>query len=366
MALGLRKASTTLTAPLRVAALAAVSLCGCAHGVELSIDLEGQGGSAVGAAGSSRGSLGAAGSTGGAAGAGGAAASGAAGIGSGPSYEAGSPADGRSEGGSGGSGEDASGVGDRGVSGEASPADADGSLSDAFDAAFTPRDAIVDVPCFGAGSVLSFDRSKSQTVVIPGAALPLGSSARTIEMWVMSKSPQSNWAPDHTIFEYGGRNDLQAFGMDFDQFPNLELYVIPANLSLYFDSGVVQDRWFHVAATYDGTTTRAFIDGAEKASKNVGSIATVSSSLYVGSGVARNYLTGSIDEVRVWNVVRTQAEIQGSMSVRLAGTEPGLVGYYRLDEATGTIAGDATSGGHTAALTNDPTRIPSPVTLGCR
>jgi len=241
----------------------------------------------------------------------------------------------------------------------------DASIFDASETA-PPRDAPSDVGCPGAGTALSFDRTKSSTVAIPGGSLPIGAAPRTVEMWVLNKSPMANWASDNTVFEYGGRSDHQAFGVDFDVFPKLELYVIPIGQSLFFDSGAAQDQWFHLAATYDGSMTHAFVNGIEKGMLNVGAIATTASSLYVGSGVMRNYLNGSIDEVRVWGVARTQAQIQDTMGVRLVGNETGLVGYWRFDEGAGTTTSDASGGNHPGTLTSGPTWIPSPVTLGCR
>ncbi|MDZ7581905.1 MAG: LamG-like jellyroll fold domain-containing protein [Deltaproteobacteria bacterium] len=41
---------------------------------------------------------------------------------------------------------------------------------------------------------------------------------------------------------------------------------------------------------------------------------------------------GSMDEVRIWNVARTQGEIQAALAVPLAGNESGLVGYWKFDE----------------------------------
>ncbi|MCA9403907.1 MAG: hypothetical protein KC897_09010, partial [Candidatus Omnitrophica bacterium] len=44
---------------------------------------------------------------------------------------------------------------------------------------------------------------------------------------------------------------------------------------------------------------------------------------------------GEMDEVRVWNVVRSQEEIRSAMSVSLTGKEKGLVAYYNFDEGKG-------------------------------
>jgi len=43
------------------------------------------------------------------------------------------------------------------------------------------------------------------------------------------------------------------------------------------------------------------------------------------------YFNGNIDEVRFWNVVRTQEEIQANMNTELTGIEAGLVSYYKMD-----------------------------------
>ena len=49
---------------------------------------------------------------------------------------------------------------------------------------------------------------------------------------------------------------------------------------------------------------------------------------------------GIIHEIRMWNAARTQLEIQSSMNVYLSGNEPGLIGYWRLNEGAGQIIND--------------------------
>jgi hypothetical protein len=52
---------------------------------------------------------------------------------------------------------------------------------------------------------------------------------------------------------------------------------------------------------------------------------------------------GAIDEVRIWSIARSQADIQSTMNTTLTGSEPGLVGYWKLDvmEDLG-VGGDGT------------------------
>ena len=62
------------------------------------------------------------------------------------------------------------------------------------------------------------------------------------------------------------------------------------------------------------------------------------------------YFNGLIDEVRIWNVARTQDEIQAAMSHHLEGTEEGLVGYWRMDEGSGQMLVDYSYNGNHGQL----------------
>jgi hypothetical protein len=59
------------------------------------------------------------------------------------------------------------------------------------------------------------------------------------------------------------------------------------------------------------------------------------------------YFSGCLDEVRIWNRIRTQEEIQGAMHTELTGGEEGLVGYWKFNEAKGsTLAADSSPNGN--------------------
>jgi len=66
------------------------------------------------------------------------------------------------------------------------------------------------------------------------------------------------------------------------------------------------------------------------------------------------YFQGYLQDVRIWNTVRTQAEISQNAFSQLLGTETGLVGYYKLGEGTGTTATDSASSPVNGTLTNFP------------
>ncbi|MGE0509988.1 MAG: LamG-like jellyroll fold domain-containing protein [Acidimicrobiia bacterium] len=65
----------------------------------------------------------------------------------------------------------------------------------------------------------------------------------------------------------------------------------------------------------------------------------------IGGGAGPGFV-GTIDEVRLWNRTRGEREIRAAKDHRLTGFEPGLVAYWRFDEATGELAADATELGN--------------------
>jgi hypothetical protein len=71
-----------------------------------------------------------------------------------------------------------------------------------------------------------------------------------------------------------------------------------------------------------------------------------------------NYYTGDMDEVRIWNVVRTPAELNSYKAQSLCGREAGLMAYYKFDQGVAggvntaqTTLQDLSSNGNNGALT---------------
>ena len=49
-------------------------------------------------------------------------------------------------------------------------------------------------------------------------------------------------------------------------------------------------------------------------------------------GSPGQFYQGRIDDVRVWNVERSQAQIQSNLNTELTGSETGLVAYYTFNQ----------------------------------
>ena len=121
------------------------------------------------------------------------------------------------------------------------------------------------------------------------------------------------------------------------------------NATVVSSTDIATGTWVHVAVarTKAGGSMALYVNGTADGAKN-GPTSSLddSSTLDIGGDLADNrYFEGLIREVRVWNKVRTQAEIAASMGSRLTGSEPGLVAYWRLDDGTGVVAADSSDGG---------------------
>ncbi|MFJ7768352.1 LamG-like jellyroll fold domain-containing protein [Streptomyces sp. NPDC097107] len=108
---------------------------------------------------------------------------------------------------------------------------------------------------------------------------------------------------------------------------------------------VPADLYTHIAATFDGTTAKLYVNGKPAGSGALPFAPATGVKTLVGkhsSGGADECFEGDLDELRIWDRVRSATELAEDMNHRLIGNEPGLVAYYRFDEGTGTTAYDQT------------------------
>lgn len=193
-----------------------------------------------------------------------------------------------------------------------------------------------------AASAIQFD-GVDDYVVIPvfGAIAP--TSEITIEFW--QKAGVGGGHPAFGLHDSSTTNRITAVvpwvdGAVYWQFGNL---TTNGQLS-YTPAASILGTWHHFAmvASQAGNYMRIYRNGVLEASKS-GMTPFVPSALTFTIGSFREGGTlfpfaGTIDEFRIWNLARTQSQIQDSMNRRLQGGESGLISYYRFDEGSGLTA----------------------------
>ena len=178
----------------------------------------------------------------------------------------------------------------------------------------------------------------------------------TVEAWVFATRLPGNGEEDVIVARpYYNAEPWRAYELLIDNLwsedndPRFRFIItdgsVPANPgAAQAPSPAEEGVWTHLAGTYDGSFVRLFVNGElVDSSAYSADIGAGDAGFYLG-GITYNYYDGLIDEVRLWNVTRTGAEIQAQMDATLVGDESGLAGYWPLDSAgEGNVAIDMTA-----------------------
>jgi hypothetical protein len=120
--------------------------------------------------------------------------------------------------------------------------------------------------------------------------------------------------------------------------------------------------WYHIAVTYDRTLESGNVkfyvnEILDSQFDEYRPIVYASSPLHVGLQHGVFAYFGLIDEARLWNTTRTGLELNDTMLRILSPSEaadPNLVGYWSLDEGTGSTSQDKSTYGNTLVLPVTP------------
>ncbi|MCD4735075.1 MAG: LamG domain-containing protein, partial [Bacteroidales bacterium] len=180
--------------------------------------------------------------------------------------------------------------------------------------------------------------------------------------------------PDHSSLDISGTITIEAWlnFTDFEEGAGIvckgngfggEVYCIDytgGNIRFFFWAGGIAyqccgsllstNGWHHIVGQYDGSNVITYIDGIKTTGDAyAGSLGTNDHEVSIGSrqsgsGAYDLNFCGKIDEIRIWNIARTEQEIRENMHLSFTGLETGLVGYWLMDEDGWTTAGDFVNG----------------------
>jgi len=218
------------------------------------------------------------------------------------------------------------------------------------------------------GQYLSFGDDDGRVVVPSSPALNPG-GALTVELWVYLNDYLTSPAGDFE--DLIGKGWTDSWALFVGSTGTLRSYLRGCHgtpICSGFQNGgfVPLHEWTHVALVFDGTNRYHYIDGELVGTfpEPGGPLPASTKPLEIGSDpdYHNRSLNGYVDEVRLWNVARTQAQIRSGLQ-GLTGASPGLVARWPFDGNENDV-----KGGHNGSLAGSPLPafpLPPPVILNC-
>ncbi|MEN0006115.1 MAG: LamG-like jellyroll fold domain-containing protein [Bacteroidota bacterium] len=205
---------------------------------------------------------------------------------------------------------------------------------------------------------LHFNGDDNYVAIADDPLNEIGDGDFTFEAWIKGDAAGQSGHP--MIFSNRGDNSFGGGIMLFlhsqwggSQYKMLCLQVGASNYFVLnngtFNGSLLDNRCHHVAITRSANTLSYYIDGALigiKNTSNLGSIALEQPLLIGKDQATNNTFNGTISQCRIWNVARTESEINDHKDLSLQGDEPGLLAYWEMDDEDSQVLTDKTGEYH--------------------
>lgn len=221
-----------------------------------------------------------------------------------------------------------------------------------------------------AGYALEFD-GNNDLVMLDDTVSILGSgweNTKTVELWVKPLAAGTPcvtpgdcklvfgdqprwWGVSQGVV--GGLDRLWVWNADFENYAFLDFIPVPYTVG----------SWVHITLVHQAGILHAYQNGIE-----IGAVAsgptfqpTGFPELRIGGMIKDNTawtFNGQIDEVRLWNIVRSPAQVQADLYRELTGSESGLMAYYKMSDGAGLTLTDNSGNGWTGDLLDGYQNVP--------
>jgi len=141
-----------------------------------------------------------------------------------------------------------------------------------------------------------------------------------------------------------------------------KFYLYNGSSGVAVNFGALPDEtWIHLAASWEyragtnDTLITAVLNGVQVDQQSLsGHVVAPDTAMHIGHYPGGQYYEGLVSDFRLWNKVRTPAEILAAKDAPLTGSESGLVAYWTLGDGEGTLAADLTGNGYDSSLVGAP------------
>ena len=200
------------------------------------------------------------------------------------------------------------------------------------------------------GSGLMFNGNNSLITIADAASLHL-TTGFTLEAWVNPTTVSSAWRD--VIYKANDNYYLEAT-TTVGGVPAIGQLVGSTHAETYGLTTLPLNTWTHLAATYDGSVQRLYVNGSEVANHaQAGSIVTSANPLQIGGdSLFGQYFSGIIDEIRIYNVALKPSDIQADMATPLGNSTFPVASLSSSSIAFGNQGVGTTSSPSVVTLTN--------------
>lgn len=175
----------------------------------------------------------------------------------------------------------------------------------------------------------------------------------TVEFWLLLTPKSDDWIKMFTKWGMWGRQDDE-FALCIYQDRTFG-FANTTTTGTESSAAIPTDVWCHICSVWDNTNQHfeLYLNGEPVTEPVEGPspLQLTGEPIRIGTdGHHDQWFCGGVDEVRMWNVARSQEEVKRDMNRKLSGQEPGLVGYWNFDEGTGQVIHDLTTTGNNGRL----------------
>ena len=190
---------------------------------------------------------------------------------------------------------------------------------------------------------------RDDLVQVANASGAIAQTGLTVEAWI---KPASTGALQHIIAKVGAGGSPE-YGLRRTANGLAEVVVGLGNGTscIAYGGSLPEAVWSHVALTWQTNLKypRLLVNGVSVAFSGCSTeIAHGTGGLLIGAalenGVPGHRFAGAIDEVRIWDHARSEAELASAMAHTIAGTPAGLVAYWNFEDGAGDLASGRAGG----------------------